>query len=165
MYQLRPMQATDVAAIMHLQTFCYAPNLWETEQTVRQRLDLAPNECWVAEDAQGLCAYLFGYRSRLGCVTALDAVFTPVANGDCYYLHDLAVLPRMKGQGVGQALVNQALTCAQQQGIRSSALVSVQDSAAFWGRLGYRPMPVNDPEHADNLASYQTQAIYMSKAL
>lgn len=165
MYQIRPMQHPDVAAVMALQTLCYTPELWENEATIASRLALAPNDAWVAEDALGVCAYLFAYRSMRGHLTALDGPFSPDAQGDCYYLHDLAVLPRMKGQGVGPALVQQALAAAKAQGIAFSALVSVQDSLGFWTRQGYQVQTLNEPQALAHLASYAVPAHYMLKVL
>ena len=165
MYQLRPMHIQDVEAIMALQALCYDALLLESEASVRERLALAANECWVATDDQGVCAYLFAYRSALGVITALDAVFKPLTDGTCYYIHDLAVHPRVSGQGVGQSLAKHALEHAKTKGFESSALVSVQNSGAFWQRLGFLPYTVEDALQAAHLASYHIEATYMVNPL
>ena len=79
-------------------------------------------------------------------------------------LHDLAVARRAAGRRIGPALVREALGQARQQQLRFSALVSVQDSHAFWNRMGYAEHQP-DPEHAAHLHSYQVPATYMVRPL
>ncbi|MDQ8020888.1 MAG: GNAT family N-acetyltransferase, partial [Moraxellaceae bacterium] len=73
---------------------------------------------------------------------------------DSLYLHDLAVLPRMKGQRLAQWLVQHAWARAWSMGLRSSALVAVQDSLPFWSRLGYARHAPLAPSQAVHLRSY-----------
>ena len=119
----------------------------------------------MAEDDEGVCAYLFAYRSRVGKVTPLDGEFQPHAEADCLYLHDLAVSRRASGRGIGPALVRKNLEQARAHQLRYSALVSVQESEAFWSRLGYAAQTELEPPQASNLASYQIPAVYMVRAL
>ncbi len=113
----------------------------------------------VARDAQGVCAYLFAYPSRLGKVTPLGGHFALPDAPDTLYLHDLAVAPRAAGQGVARRLVDALL--ARAGGLRHSALVSVQDTRRFWESLGYLPAAGD----AAALATYPQDALYMAKRL
>ena len=132
---------------------------------IRARLAACPQLAWVAEDELGVCAYLFAYHSRVGKVTPLDGHFQPHAEADCLYLHDLAVSRRAGGRGIGPALVQRNLEQARSQQLRYSALVSVQESEAFWSRLGYATHDELEAPQVDNLASYQIPAVYMVRAL
>ena len=58
------------------------------EAVLRARLERADDTCWVAERGGQVCAYLAAYRSALGAVTPLHAVFRP-AGHDLYF--DLAL--------------------------------------------------------------------------
>lgn len=165
MYQLRPMQHDDLSAILFIQTQCYPQGLWESAEIIAARMQKAAQQCWVAVDEQGVCAYLFGYLSVHGAVTPLDADFSPAEDPDCFYIHDLAVLPRMKGQGVGPALVECALESAKALELPFSALVSVQESQHFWARQGFLPTELACTEQAEHLASYQIPALYMTQTL
>lgn len=159
------MQARDIPAVMSIQGESYAPEVHEEEAVVRTRLAACPQQAWVAEDAQGVCAYLFAYPSRLGQVTPLDGDFQPHAEADCLYLHDLAVAGRAAGRGIGPALVRHNLQQAGTTKLRYSALVSVQDSQNFWARLGYKAHEQLAAPQAGNLASYRIPAVYMVRSL
>ena len=165
MYQLRAMQERDIPAVLAIQEESYAAEVLEDEAVIRSRLAAFPQLAWVAEDDEGVCAYLFAYHSRLGKVTPLDGEFCTDGEADCLYLHDLAVAGRAAGRGIGPALVRHNLQQAGAASLRYSALVSVQDSTGFWSRLGYEAHDELDPPQAGNLASYQIPAVYMVRDL
>lgn len=162
---LRAMRLDDLPAVLAVQAACYPPPMQEPAATVLARCKAAPGSCLVAVDHAGVCAYLFGYRSRLGVVTPLGAAFEAMPDADAFYLHDLAVAPRGKGRGLGRALVAQAWAWADRQGLRASALVSVQDTRAFWTGLGYREAALDCAEARAALASYPAAAHYMTRPL
>jgi predicted N-acetyltransferase YhbS len=154
-----PMAEADLDAVLAVQAACYPPPMQEAADVVRARLRASPDTVLVARDADGVCAYLFAYPSRLGKVTPLGGDFSLPATPDTLYLHDLAVAPRAAGQGVARRLVDAML--ARAGGLRHSALVSVQDSRRFWESLGYMPAAGD----AAALATYPADALYMSKRL
>jgi GNAT superfamily N-acetyltransferase len=119
----------------------------------------------LAEDGEGVCAYLFAYPSRLGRVALLGADFVPAPDADTLYLHDLSVAPRALGRGLARRLVAHLLAQARDCGLGSSALVSVQDSAAFWTALGYAPADAADAAARAALATYPGVARYMVRTL
>lgn len=164
MFSIRLMQEQDIGAVVAIQLEAYSSDLLESESIIRARRAQAPDHAWVAEDDEGVCAYLFAYHSRVGKVTPLDGEFHIPARPDCLYLHDLAVARRAAGRRIGPALVHEALGQARQQQLRFSALVSVQESSRFWSRLGYAAHQP-DPEHTEHLGSYQVPATYMVRTL
>lgn len=165
MFTLRKMHLRDIPAVHAIQRQAYAPEVLETEHVMRDRLADSGDHAWVAEDRDGLCGYLFAYRSRVGKVTPLDGPFDAHPEADCLYLHDLAVADRASGRGIGPALVQRNLDQARQHRLRYSALVSVQDSQRFWSRLGYREHADLERPQAHNLASYRIPAVYMVRPL
>lgn len=165
MYTLRLMHADDLPEIMDIQLEVYSDALQETPEIIAQRLAQVPDLSLVAEDPQGICGYLFSYRSERGTITPLDGVFVEPAQSDCLYLHDLAVAPRALKRGIGPSLVKHKLQMARQAGLQHCSLVSVQDSAAFWQRLGFQTQAVTHPQQSTALASYGVPAVYMQKTL
>lgn len=165
MLQIRRMTVEDVAFVNWVQSECYSPFMQEDEATIRERFRLAPDTAWVAEDEDGVCAYLVGYRSTVGKVTPLNAVFEVPDHPDALYLHDLAVSRRGKGRGVGKALVQAACEQAVAEGLSYSALVSVQNSKAFWERLGYAEWAGLSAGQRENLYTYEGPAYYMVRDL
>lgn len=162
---LRPMQPPDLPWVMAVQQQCYVPEMVEDLATLQARLHAAPQHAWVAEHHGTVCAYLVGYRSVRGSLSALGATFAPTPKGDCLYLHDLAVAPSAKGLGLGPRLVRHALQQAQAQGLAHAALVSVQDSRVFWEKQGFQAWQAPTPEQQALLATYSGPAWYMTQAL
>lgn len=165
MQSLRPMREGDIDAVLQIQRHCYPEDLLEGEVVIRARLASHPEFAWVAEDAEGVCAYLFAYPSRVGKVTPLDGAFPQAEAADCLYLHDLAVHPRATGRGLGPALVRHKLALGRARQLRYSALVSVQDSEGFWARLGFAAREALEAEQREHLASYPVAATYMTRPL
>jgi ribosomal protein S18 acetylase RimI-like enzyme len=161
---LRRATPQDADAVMALQAQAYGPALLEPHAVMARRLAADPGRCWLAQDAQGPCAYLLAHLSKLGQVTALGADFEPVADPDSLHLHDLAVAPRAAGQGLGARLVALALRGAADAGLAWSSLVAVQGSQAFWAARGYAPQAALSPQAATVLAGYG-QAVYMARAV
>ncbi|MGH8854934.1 MAG: GNAT family N-acetyltransferase [Telluria sp.] len=161
---IRAMRSADLDAILGVQAACYPAPMQEPAAVVRARILAAGDTCAVAEDAEGVCAYLFGYPSRLGAVTPLDGHFEVASDADALYLHDLAVAPRALGRGLARALVGRLLEAGRRRGLPASALVSVQDTAAFWSALGYRASQPAGPDARAALASYPGGAQYMTRS-
>ncbi len=160
----RNMVSGDLAAVMAVQTEAYGDGFIEDVGVIAARLEASPETAWVAEDGHGVCAYLVGYPSLEGRMTSLGGLFRVAPVPDCLYLHDLAVSPRAAGRRVGPSLVKKALAFAQDARLKSSTLVSVQASRAFWLRQGFCvAMPV--AEESAKLDSYPGDAVYMAKRL
>ncbi|MGV3742598.1 MAG: GNAT family N-acetyltransferase [Burkholderiaceae bacterium] len=162
--ECRLAKTDDVLAIHAIQEGCYRVSMQEQIDVIVQRLQAAPDTCWIAEDKAGACGYLFAYPSNLGTVTALGGRFAVVSNADTLYLHDLAVSARMAGKGIGNALVELAMHTARRMEMRYSALVSVQDSRQYWMRRGYED-GTPTARYADHLSAYPDKAVYMIKRL
>ena len=81
---------------------------------------------------------------------------------DCLYLHDMAVLPEMRGKKIGEQLLYKFETEALRRKIRYVFLVAVQGAETFWPRMGYYKK-----NNADTikLSSYGTPAFSMMKVL
>lgn len=164
-FLLRPLTESDLAGVLLVQAECYPPAMQEPAEVVLARLRAAPGTCLAAVDGGEVCAYLFAYPSRLGVVTELGAGFTPARDPNTLYLHDLAVARRALGRGLARGLVGRLLDGARERGLSWSALVSVQDTLAFWEGLGYRPTPAPPAPPGRGLGSYPGAAVYMARPL
>lgn len=157
---IRPVAETDIDAILRVQAACYSPAMREARAVVSARIRSAAATSFVVLDGDGLCAYVFAYRSTRGAVTPLDAPFAVAADGDTLYIHDLAVAPRAAGRGLARRLAGHLQALARAAGW-GSALVSVQDSQAFWEGLGFRVTACDAPAA---MATYPRGAVYMARA-
>ena len=94
MIRIRLMTPTDIPAVVALQDSCYSDALYESPALLSQRLQVAANSCWLAENSAGeLLAYLFSYPAVNGYVTPLASAFKPAGAPELLYLHDMAVSP------------------------------------------------------------------------
>lgn len=161
MLTIRSMTPADIPSVIAIQAACYGPEAIESESIFRARLMVSAHSAWVAEDAQGMCAYLVAYPSQLGNVTPLGGNFDIPKEPTTLYLHDLAVLQRVAGQGVGSQLVRFGLEAGREFGLPASSLVSIQDSVAFWQRHGYAAWHQLDDQQQRHLATYPGTACYL----
>lgn len=162
---IHPLVPADLPELLRIQAACYGAGYLEGADRFAARLAVAPHSCWLARGADGFArAYLVACPTLRGAITPLNAVFEPAAQPDTLYLHDLAVHPDAAGLGLGPRLVHTALAWAAEHHLSHSALVAVQGSLPFWGRLGYAAAPPA-PGAARALASYGPGALYLARDL
>jgi GNAT superfamily N-acetyltransferase len=158
---IRAMRLEDVPAMLVVQRQCYPLDMNEPAEVFQARFQACPDTAWVVLDASGqVGAYLVAYRSLLGKVTPLGHAFEHAPGADALYLHDLAIGPSLRGQGLAQALVQHARTQGLASGLQALSLVSVNGTVPFWQRMGFELVCVV-PESAQALQSYVQPALYM----
>jgi predicted N-acetyltransferase YhbS len=153
-FKIRPMIASDLNAIEVIQAEAYAGYFLESADVIAQRFTLSPTTAWVAECEGDVCAYLVGYWSMVGKINPLNAHFSHVEHANCLYLHDLALLKVAQGFGVGRMLIQVATAHALQNAAEAIALLSVQNSKAFWQGFGFCEFFDLDVQQQENLATY-----------
>lgn len=167
-FKIRPMAVSDLIAVEDIQSEVYAGYFLESADVIAQRFRLSPTTAWVAEHEGQVCAYLVGYWSIVGKINPLNAVFTLSKNANCLYLHDLALLKSAQGFGVGKRLVETAIAHALKNSVQAIALLSVQNSEAFWQGFDFCEFLELDMQQQENLKTYwngKEVAIYMVKQL
>jgi N-acetylglutamate synthase-like GNAT family acetyltransferase len=80
-----------------------------------------------------------------------------------YYLHDLALLPQVRGLGAAGNIVNIALASATAAGFRTASLVAVNESRSFWEARGFEVL--DSPTLGAKLRAYEPAARYMTRSL
>jgi ribosomal protein S18 acetylase RimI-like enzyme len=162
---VRPLAPSDLTGLLAVQLACYGEGFVESGEVFARRLASPANCSLVLEQGGKVCAYLAAYRSVLGKVTPLHGDFEAAPGADTLYLHDMAVLPTHAGLGLASALLKPLWAQAVAEGLRHSALVSVQGSQTYWERQGYAPQPLPAGPQHDRLRSYGPGAIYMVRPL
>ena len=163
---IRAMGAEDLAAVLDIQACCYDAAKLESRAAFLSKLEASPATCFIAAVAEAPVGYLVAVPAEEGCPPPLNnPLYVVPRAANALYLHDLAVRPQLAGQGYGQALRQWLWSQASGWGLRWSALVSVQDTQAYWQRQGYRPQPLNDATQRQRLGSYGPGAVYMGQPL
>ncbi len=167
--QIRLMRREDIDDVLTIQAACYTAIVPESRASLLAKLDASPSTCFVAEHIagaqQGMAGYLFAMPWRLSTPPQLDApnCILP-AHPDCLYLHDLAVAPNARKTGAGQALVAVFMERLSTLPLQHASLISIQASAPYWQRHGFRIVAANAAIEA-KLASYSTDAVYMQYSM
>lgn len=81
-------------------------------------------------------------------------------DADQYYIHDLAILPEVRGQGGANECMEKVLSVAE--GFETICLVSVYGTASFWRRFGFVPVVVDEALKA-KLRGYGDGARYLER--
>lgn len=165
---IRTMTAQDIPALERIQEEAYGAHFLEPAEIIAARFAACPQTAWVAENQGRTYAYLVGYLSKVGKITKLHESFINSPDPDCLYLHDLALSPSAQGQGIARVLIETAEKFAQSQNLNALALLSVQNSKAFWQKFGFEEYFDLDVQNRANQATYLTDgqdAYYMVKSL
>ena len=160
----RPMTAGDLDAVARIAVVGF-PDHFEGRPCFENRLALNPSGCFVLAAGDGepqgyLVAYPWGADSAPALNTLIPAI---PAEAAVIYLHDLTLLPAVRGSGWSRPVVERLADDVRAAGWTRLALVAVNDATAFWTRHGFAV--VEAPGLAMKLASYGADARYMVRPL
>jgi len=149
---LRPLTRHDIDALHALEAESYLPSLHESDAAFRRLIELFPEGAVGCFDDEGMCGYALGVPLTAGSTLPLRSPLDRIPDAaDTFYIHDVAVAARCRGRGIGRLLATRLLDVAAARGLTRSELVSVQGSAPFWERFGFRR--VRDFEYAPGAPS------------
>lgn len=148
----RLLTRDDIPRLHRLEAESYLPTLHESDEAFIRLMELFPEGAIGCFDDQGLCGYAFGVPLKAGWTLELRTPLERIPDEpDTFYIHDVAIAERLRGRGVGRALARRLLDLARERGFIRCELVSVQGSAPFWERFGFRR--VEDFEYAPGAPS------------
>ncbi|WP_248281098.1 GNAT family N-acetyltransferase [Azoarcus sp. TTM-91] len=157
---LRLMRSGDLPAVLQVQRAAYGDGYQESAEVLGAKLALAPAFCWVVEHGGAVGAYVFAHPWRRQAPPPLHsrlAHLPPAA--DCLFVHDVAVLPALRGAGAAGALFRQVAAEAALRRMSCLTLVALADAIAYWQRHGFSAQSTGLPE------GYGTGAAFMSLPL
>lgn len=159
------MRAGDIAAVAAIAGAVH-PDHPERPEVFAERLALAPEGCLMLAGGATPLGYLLSHPWRLDRgPPALDSLLGALPEApDAWYLHDIALLPQARGQGLAAAALARLREVAAGAGMRRLMLVAVAGKAPFWAARGFRPIAV-PPAAAPSLAGYGAAAVTMLAGL
>lgn len=159
----RPMTAADLP-IVHALAALIHPAYPENAAVFAERLRLYPLGCRVLERDGELAAYVVSHPWLHHAPPALNVLLGELpARPTTYYLHDLALMPEVRGSGASVQVVGALVEQARNEHLPSLSLIAVNGSAAFWQRQGFES--VEDQALTDKLRSYGGDARFMMRRL
>lgn len=163
----RTMTAADLPQVLNIQHTCYAPAFHEPLEAFASKREAAPDTCWVAATPRGeLQAYLVSLPIDPSHYPALHAThWSAPRQASELYLHDMAILPTLRGQGAGHTLLGLALGHARQHKMSQLSLIAVQASETYWCTHGFASALPGNPDMAHKLHSFGSDARLMVRHL
>jgi ribosomal protein S18 acetylase RimI-like enzyme len=155
----RPMTQADLPAALAVADIVH-PRYPEDPAVFAERLALYPAGCLVLTRGEDRIGYIVSHPWTYGAPPALNSLLgaLPVPPST-YYIHDIALLPQARGTGAANAVIQRLIDHAQEKGFPNLSLTAVNDSVAFWERLGFRLAA--DPALERKLRSYDEAARFM----
>jgi ribosomal protein S18 acetylase RimI-like enzyme len=135
----------------------------EDAQVFAERLMLYPEGCLALEDSDtAISGYVLSHPWHLMRPPALNVLLGEIpAAATTYYIHDIALLPRVRGTGAALEVAQKLIDHANAKKLQTVSLVAVNSSMAFWKKLGFEIG--HDTELDRRLESYVGKACYMIK--
>lgn len=160
----RPMEPQDIDGVVAVARVAF-PDHFEARECFEERLALFPEGCFVLASGEAVKGYLIAYPWPLGSVPPLNSLLggLPETRAE-FYLHDLAFDPDVRGQGHARPIVERLAAELRAAGAERIALVSVNDSLAFWRGMGFEPVTCDEAMRR-KLESYGGDSTYMVRKL
>jgi GNAT superfamily N-acetyltransferase len=154
---VRNATVDDLPHLTRIQSACYPTEYLEATGTFERKLQLSPDSHWLIECDGVAMGYFLTHPWAGNAPPALDhATLTLPEQADCHFLHDLALHPAARGQGLAPRLIEAALQWGRAHGLPRTMLVAVQGSVPFWERWGFACI--------GNAAAYGDGAALMQRA-
>jgi ribosomal protein S18 acetylase RimI-like enzyme len=161
--QWRPMRVADLPRVLAVADAVH-PAFPEDAAVFEERLRLYPGGCLVFSNDEGIAGYVVSHPWRANDPPALNSRLGELPRSPAtYYIHDIALLPELRGTGAAALAVALLLARAHKEKLATMSLVAVNDSAGFWAQHGFRD--VTDTTLARKLRGYGTAAMFMRREL
>ena len=139
------------------------PDYPEDAAVIAERLRLYAAGCLVLEGQEGVQGYAVAHPWLFGRPPPLNTQLHRLpAQADTFYIHDLAIMPDVRGAGSGTKAVDLLANQAQLNAFTSMSLIAVGSSPRFWRRNGFEAIQQEANQQA--LATYDG-ALFMARML
>jgi ribosomal protein S18 acetylase RimI-like enzyme len=157
----RPLLLSDIEKLVRVAAEVH-PELPESHQVFAERLALFPEGCLALVEDDSFCGYAISHPIRQCQLPELDCMLGEVDPGaDQYYIHDIAILPALRGRGLASVGVQKLLAIADRY--PSTCLVSVYGTERFWGSFGFIKCPTSSALRT-KLLSFGESATFLQRS-
>jgi GNAT superfamily N-acetyltransferase len=136
--ETRPVESKDIDDLLDIQKHCYTDEYIETGETFKGMMGAYPDGSVLATVDGSAAGYIFFHPFFIGKVKDMNlSAVRLTGKEDCIYIHDMCVHPAFRGMGITKLLLGHLNNVTRGTGFSVQALVSVQQSRAFWERQGF----------------------------
>lgn len=137
-FQLLPMTPAHIAEVVDVQAMAFTEDLRESREVFANRFERFGEHFRIAVINGQIVGYMICFPWKLGDTPVNNAVFPEeLPEPDCFYIHDIAILPEARGEGISRALLEDAYKTADRLGYDAISLVAVGQSGSYWDRAGF----------------------------
>lgn len=157
----RPLIVGDIKGLMHVADIVHS-ELPEKDLVFTERVRLFPEGCLVLLEDSKVCGYAISRPIRYRQPPALDNLLSEIPLGaDQFYIHDVCVLPDLRGRGYAREALNRLLAVGERY--ITTCLVSVYGTSPFWAQFGFNSP--NDIDHSlsEKVRGYGDDAMYLER--
>lgn len=157
----RTATEADVSEIFRISKIIHA-DIPERIETYREKITLSPKSCFAAVDGKAIRGYAIALPWMANEIPELDTLLgalPPHASALC--IHDVALLPSARGQGLVEELMKLLDEAARRLGLHEIALAAVYGSEVSWYQYGFRRAEMSEKLKAQ-VATYGS-AVFMKR--
>jgi len=122
-----PMEHSDLDAVIKIADVVWGSKYYESRDVFRQKLKYYPQGCWMYNSD----AYIFSHPGILDAPPGLNKSLS-INTPNCYHIHDIALLPRLRGLGIAHRIIEQLL-----HKLEPITLVAVDGTQEYWESFGF----------------------------
>lgn len=148
---IRPIQSSDFEEISDIGINNYPDEYYESTESFISKAKGYLSGCFVCLLEEKICGYIISFPYFLNEYYPINFKYENFHNPNCYYIHDLCVLPEYRNKGVAKKLLDKASL----HDYKKTALIAVCDSSSFWTKMNFT--------HNRTINYYGLPADYMIK--
>ncbi len=165
-FEILKIEEKDLKAVLEIQNELFTSDLQEDISIFRRTCELFPEGCWVIKMEDKIVGYLLSHPWTLSCPPLLGSYIESLPSStDCLYFHDIGVLTRITGKGLGKEIIMKFIQFAKQNGYAAITGVSVMGTLDYWKRYGFIETPLSPEKHQALIEHYGTEARYVTLTL
>lgn len=139
-FQILPMTAAHLGAVAEVQARAFTEDLRETPEVFADRFARFGEHFRIALREGQMVGYMICFPWKLGDTPVNNEPFpAALPEPDCFYIHDIALLPEARGIGISRAMLDDAYQTALRLGYDAVSLVAVGQSGSYWDKVGFVP--------------------------
>lgn len=159
----KSLEVQDIDAVASIACQLH-PQLPERTDVLCEKISLFPQGCKKLYYNSTMVGYSLAHPWYQNNIPALDSFLGKLPdNPDCFYLHDIAILPVARRQGAAATCIVELISLAKQYNISVLSLVSVYKTKIFWEEQGFAAIDI--PALKEKLSTYGENACYMQRII
>lgn len=159
--KIRQITEDNWRGILEIQDEAYYEVGSEELEVLKSKQSASPETCFVCvSDQDETLGYLLAHPWNRTEPPKLYEPLLDTENSDSLYLHDMAVSPNSKGQGIGQSMMAKLAEVAELKRIKRITLVAIQGAESFWSMQGFKVI-----SKGNTCSSYGDNAVLMEKRI